>query len=102
MPVFFKSLFLLTVPFLSIQVQAAEAEHEILVQGTGRSKSESESRTEALDQCRKGLTVAKNTCTDRKGSFREVACGVRCTDLTTLWDCRATGSGFCHGHQAPL
>ena len=99
---FFKGLFLLVFALSALQTRAAEPEQETIVQGVGRNPSESLSRAEALDQCHKNLVLAKNACTDKKGSFREVLCGVSCTDLTAFWECRASGSAFCHGHQEPL
>ena len=98
----FKGVFFLVIGLSAFQVQASEPEQETMVQGIGRNKSESLSREEALDQCHKNLALAKNACTDKKGSFREVICGVSCTDLTAFWECRASGSAFCHGHQEPL
>ena len=99
---FFKGTLLVVCAVATLQVHASEPEHETQAQGLGRSRSEIEARTDALDQCRKNLTLAKNACTAKKGSFREVVCGVSCVDLTTLWECKANGSGFCHGHQEPL
>lgn len=99
---FFKSLFLLSLIFTTASLRVVAAEQETLVQGLGRDKSENDARAEALDQCRKNLALAKNVCIEKKGRFREVICGVRCTDLTTFWDCRASGSGFCHGQQEAL